>query len=114
MFNRVRDLPILRNPDFRADWRRHYESRLVDAETAVAGIKSGDHVAFCVENHPQFHALAWGAYYAGLYYTAMSSRLTTDERAQLDALLDRLRPDGPACGGPGRREAPVHGGHTGA
>lgn len=44
----------------------------------------------------------------------LTSRLTTDERAQLDALLDRLRPDGPACGGPGRREAPVHGGHTGA
>ena len=28
---------------------------------------------------PAFLAIAWGAHYAGLYYTAMSSRLTTDE-----------------------------------
>ena len=61
MFNRVRDLPILRNPDFRADWRRHYDSRLVDAETAVAGIKSGDHVAFCRGREPQALGLALAA-----------------------------------------------------
>ena len=61
MFNRVRDLPIVRNPDFRADWRRHYESRLVDAETAVAGIKSGDHVAFCRGREPQALGLALAA-----------------------------------------------------
>ena len=47
------------------------------------GLRPGDHVAFCVENHPRFHALAWGAHYAGLYYTAMSSRLTTDEMAYI-------------------------------
>ncbi len=43
------------------------------------GLRPGDHVAFCLENHPRFLALAWGAHYAGLYYTAMSSRLTTEE-----------------------------------
>jgi long-chain acyl-CoA synthetase len=29
-----------------------------------------------MENHPRFLAIAWGAHYAGLYYTAISSRLT--------------------------------------
>jgi acyl-CoA synthetase (AMP-forming)/AMP-acid ligase II len=47
------------------------------------GLQPGDHVAFCLENHPRFLALAWGAHYAGLYYTAMSSRLTTDELAYI-------------------------------
>jgi acyl-CoA synthetase (AMP-forming)/AMP-acid ligase II len=46
---------------------------------ADAGLKPGDHVAFCMENHPLFLAIAWGAHYAGLYYTAASSRLTTAE-----------------------------------
>jgi long-chain acyl-CoA synthetase len=45
----------------------------------AAGLQPGDHVAFCLENHPRFMAVAWGAHYAGLYYTAMSSRLTVDE-----------------------------------
>ena len=43
------------------------------------GLRPGDHVAFCLENHPRFLAICWGAHYAGLIYTAMSSRLTTDE-----------------------------------
>lgn len=47
------------------------------------GLRPGDHVAFCLENHPRFFALAWGAHYAGLCYTAMSSRLTTDEMAYI-------------------------------
>ena len=45
----------------------------------AAGLQPGDHVAFCLENHPRFMAVAWGAHYAGLYYTAMSSRLTVEE-----------------------------------
>ena len=47
------------------------------------GLRPGDHIAFCLENHPRFHGLVWGAHYAGLYYTAMSSRLTTDEMAYI-------------------------------
>jgi acyl-CoA synthetase (AMP-forming)/AMP-acid ligase II len=43
------------------------------------GLRPGDHVAFCLENHPWFLPLAWGAHYAGLYYTAISSRLTAEE-----------------------------------
>ncbi len=47
------------------------------------GLGVGDHVAFCLENHPRFYELAWGSAYAGLYYTAMSSRLTEEEAAYI-------------------------------
>ncbi len=43
------------------------------------GLRPGDHIAFCLENHPRFFEICWGAHYAGLIYTAISSRLTTDE-----------------------------------
>ena len=43
------------------------------------GLQPGDHVAFCLENHPRFLSVAWGCHYAGVYYTAMSSRLNDDE-----------------------------------
>ncbi len=49
------------------------------------GLRPGDHVALCMENHPLFLAIAWGAHYAGLYYTAASSRLTT---AELEYIVD--------------------------
>jgi acyl-CoA synthetase (AMP-forming)/AMP-acid ligase II len=49
------------------------------------GLQPGDHVAFCLENHPRYFSLAWGAHYAGLRYTAMSSRLTTEEMAYIVA-----------------------------
>ena len=48
-----------------------------------AGLSPGDHVAWCLENHRNFLPLCWGAYYAGLIYTPMSSRLTTDEIAYI-------------------------------
>jgi len=44
-----------------------------------AGFQPGDHIAFCMENRPEFFPILWGAHYAGLYYTAISSRLTSDE-----------------------------------
>ncbi|MGE0726856.1 MAG: AMP-binding protein [Acidimicrobiia bacterium] len=49
----------------------------------AAGLRPGDHVAFCLENHPRYLEIAWGAHYAGLVYTAMSSRLTTAEMAYI-------------------------------
>lgn len=55
------------------------EARRVARVFHDAGLRPGDHVAFCVENHIRFLPLAWGAHYAGLIYTALSSRLTTDE-----------------------------------
>ncbi len=50
-----------------------------------AGLQQGDHVAFCMENRPEFMPILWGAHYAGLYYTAISSRLTSDELAYIVA-----------------------------
>jgi long-chain acyl-CoA synthetase len=46
---------------------------------ASIGLRPGDHVAFCLENHPRFLEIAWGAHYAGLRYTAASSRLQSGE-----------------------------------
>ena len=45
------------------------------------GLGFGDHMAFCLENRIEFLPLAWGAHYAGLRYTAVSSRLTVEELA---------------------------------
>lgn len=45
------------------------------------GLQVGDHVAFCAENHLRYLELCWGATYAGLVYTAASSRLTVGELA---------------------------------
>jgi long-chain acyl-CoA synthetase len=54
-------------------------SRLLRA----AGVEPGDHVAFCMENHPRFLEVAWGCHYAGAVYTACSSRLTSGELAYI-------------------------------
>ena len=43
------------------------------------GLKPGDHVAICLENHPRFFEVVWGCHYAGIVYTCCSSRLTTEE-----------------------------------
>ena len=48
-----------------------------------AGLRPGDHVAFCLENSPRFLCVAWGAVYAGLYFTAASTRLTAAELAYI-------------------------------
>ena len=47
------------------------------------GLQEGDHVALLVENHPRFLPIVWGAHYAGLYYTAISTRLTAEEAAYI-------------------------------
>lgn len=47
------------------------------------GLQPGDHVALCMENRLEFLPVVWGAHYAGLYYTAISSRLTTAEMAYI-------------------------------
>jgi long-chain acyl-CoA synthetase len=57
-------------------------NRIANLFTAL-GLQPGDHIAFCLENHPRFLELAWGAHYAGLYYTAASSRLTAGELAYI-------------------------------
>jgi acyl-CoA synthetase (AMP-forming)/AMP-acid ligase II len=47
------------------------------------GLETGDHVALLVENSVEFLELLWGAHYAGLLYTAISTRLTPDEIAYI-------------------------------
>jgi long-chain acyl-CoA synthetase len=44
-----------------------------------AGMQPGDHIAICMENHPRYLEVIWGCHYAGLIYTACSSRLTKAE-----------------------------------
>ena len=43
------------------------------------GIGVGDTVALCLENHPWYFALTWGAQRAGVHYVCISSRLTAPE-----------------------------------
>ena len=57
----------------------HQRANRISHLFRALGLQPGDHVAFCMENHPWFLSLAWGAHYAGLYYTAISSRLTAEE-----------------------------------
>lgn len=47
------------------------------------GLRPGDHIAFMLENHPLYLAIAWAAQRSGLYYTAVSSRLQHDEIAYI-------------------------------
>lgn len=47
------------------------------------GLKRGDHIAFILENHPQFFCICWAAQRAGLYYTAISHRLQYQEVAYI-------------------------------
>jgi len=47
------------------------------------GLKAGDHIAFLMENNARFFEICWAAQRAGLYYTAVSSRLTAEEAAYI-------------------------------
>jgi fatty-acyl-CoA synthase len=47
------------------------------------GLLPQDHVAYCVENRLECPALQWGAHYAGLYFTFVSTRLTPGETAYI-------------------------------
>jgi len=43
------------------------------------GLAPGDGIAILMENHPRLYEIVWGAQRSGLYYTAMSTRLTLGE-----------------------------------
>jgi long-chain acyl-CoA synthetase len=47
------------------------------------GLKAGDGIALCMENHPRYFEICWGAHNAGLYYTPISSRLHAEEAAYI-------------------------------
>jgi long-chain acyl-CoA synthetase len=43
------------------------------------GLAAGDGIALCLENDARYYEIVWGAQRAGLYYTAVSTRLTPGE-----------------------------------
>jgi long-chain acyl-CoA synthetase len=47
------------------------------------GLRVGDSIAILLENHPRFFEICWAAQRSGLYYTAISSRLTPGEVAYI-------------------------------
>src|SRR5229473_1335527 len=47
------------------------------------GLKVGDGIALFAENHPRYYQVLWAAQRSGLYYTAISSRLTAEEAAYI-------------------------------
>ncbi|MBI5504060.1 MAG: AMP-binding protein [Deltaproteobacteria bacterium] len=47
------------------------------------GLRPGDSIAIFLENHPRFLEICWAAQRSGLYYTAISSRLTAAEVAYI-------------------------------
>ena len=47
------------------------------------GLKVGDHIALLMEDNSRFFEICWAAQRAGLYYTAISSRLTVEESAYI-------------------------------
>lgn len=47
------------------------------------GLQPGDHIALCLENHDRYLEILWGCHFAGLVYTATSSRLTSQELAYI-------------------------------
>jgi acyl-CoA synthetase (AMP-forming)/AMP-acid ligase II len=48
-----------------------------------AGLRPGDGFAWLMENHPRYLEIAWAGQRSGLYYTAISSRLTPGEVAYI-------------------------------
>jgi acyl-CoA synthetase (AMP-forming)/AMP-acid ligase II len=60
----------------------HRAERLADHFQSL-GLAPGDHIAFCIENGLDFFSVMWGAHYAGLYYTAISTHLTPPEIAYI-------------------------------
>jgi long-chain acyl-CoA synthetase len=49
----------------------------------AAGVKAGAHIALLMENQPRFYDVCWGAQRSGIFYTAMSTRLTVSEASYI-------------------------------
>jgi acyl-CoA synthetase (AMP-forming)/AMP-acid ligase II len=50
---------------------------------AALGLRPGDGIALCLENHPRWFEITWAAQRSGLYYTPISSRLLAPEVAYI-------------------------------
>ncbi|MGV0035551.1 MAG: AMP-binding protein [Candidatus Azotimanducaceae bacterium WSBS_2022_MAG_OTU7] len=44
-----------------------------------SGLKRGDSIALCLENHRSFFQICWAAHRSGIYFTAISYRLQAEE-----------------------------------
>src|SRR3984885_2233842 len=60
-----------------------YESNRAANLLRSLGLKPGDTIALFAENHLRYHQVLWAAQRSGLYYTAISSRLTAEEAAYI-------------------------------
>ena len=47
------------------------------------GLRAGDHIALLLENQARFLEVCWAAQRSGLFYTAVSTRLTASEAAYI-------------------------------
>jgi acyl-CoA synthetase (AMP-forming)/AMP-acid ligase II len=52
------------------------------------GLVRGDHIAICMENHPDYFPIVWAALRSGLYYTSVNALLTAAEVAYVAADCD--------------------------
>ena len=68
-----------------ADGRQLTYAELEDKSNRLAhwfrqvGLRPGDHIAFVLENRPEFFVVVWAAQRTGLYYTACSTQLNASE-----------------------------------
>ena len=69
------DTLTYRELDERANQLSHYLRHV--------GLQAGDHIAFSIENRIEFMVVLWGCHYAGLYYTALSTRLQASEASYI-------------------------------
>jgi len=48
-----------------------------------AGLRFGDHIAICMENHPRYLEVAWAAQRSGLYFTPINYHFNAEEIAYI-------------------------------
>jgi len=49
----------------------------------AAGLRFGDHIAICMENHPRYLEVAWAAQRSGLYFTPINYHFNAEEIAYI-------------------------------
>ena len=49
----------------------------------AAGLRFGDHIAICMENHPRYLEVAWAAQRSGLYFTPVNYHFNAEEIAYI-------------------------------
>jgi long-chain acyl-CoA synthetase len=49
----------------------------------AAGLRYGDHIAICIENHPRYLEVVWAAQRSGLYFTPVNFHFNAEEIAYI-------------------------------